>query len=339
MAVNIGEIARQAGVSRSTVSYVLSGKRPIGAKTRERVLAIIEQANFRPSATARALAHGETRTLALVVPPLHQHLNIEVLQFVGAIAEAAAEHDFDTLLSPSGGEREDAFLRLIGESRVDGVLLMETRIPDPRVQVLLDRGFPFVTLGRTGFDDQHDWVDIDYGGLVTEAVTTLAAQGHRRIGLVNRPKDLLDEGYSLAIVSQNAFQNACARAGVTGAVVNCEENDAAGEACLAKLMRRGREVSAVVSVNDRSLVGLVAAAAKRGLNIPGDLAVMAVAADRIAEHTDPPITAATVPAAQLGKLAVRTLLARLSNQNRGSVRELIRPSFTDRGSVGPHRAT
>ena len=82
--MNIGEIAKQAGVSRSTVSYVLSGKRQIGESTRARVMAIIDQANYRPSATARALAHGATNMIALVVPRLHHHLNIEILQFVGA---------------------------------------------------------------------------------------------------------------------------------------------------------------------------------------------------------------------------------------------------------------
>src|SRR5256885_14856426 len=83
--VNIGEIARRAGVSRSTVSYALSRKRPVGEATRRRILAVINEVDYRPNATARALAAGSTRTIGLVVPPLHHHLSIDQLHFVGAV--------------------------------------------------------------------------------------------------------------------------------------------------------------------------------------------------------------------------------------------------------------
>lgn len=332
-AVNIGEIARQAGVSRSTVSYVLSGKRQIGASTRERVMAIVDQSGFRPSAAARALAHGVTRTLALVVPPLHHHLNIEILQFVGAIAEVAADQDYDTLLSPTGGEREDAFQRLVGERRVDGVLLMETRIPDLRAKALLDLNFPFVTIGRAGFDDQHDWVDTDYAGLVTEAVERLAAKGHRHLALINRPKDLADEGYSLTIIARNAFEAACEAAGVQGMNAWCDEEDAAAAKCLDEVFAVDPEVTGLISVNDRALVGLMDTLRARRLAVPQDMSVLAVAADRIADRTDPRVTAADIPVRPLAELAVAALLGRVGNLSPAPIRKLIKPPFTDRGSV------
>ena len=337
--MNIGEIARQAGVSRSTVSYVLSGKRQIGEATRARVMAIIDQAGYRPSATARALSNGATRTLALVVPRLHHHLNIEILQFVGAIAEAAAEAEFDTLISPSGGgEREDAIARLVRERRVDGIILMETLIPDARVDFLMAESFPFIAIGRGGHDNEHDWVDTDYRGLVTEAVEVLAAQGHTHLALINRPEELLRKGYCLSIHAQDGFVRACEQVGVGGVMVCSEEDDDAGEQALRALLEADPRVTGIVSVNDRALGSLMDALARRGLLVPDDISVMAVAADRVATRTNPPVTAADVPAPELAATAVQTLLARISSADEPAVRELFHTPFTDRGSVGPHSA-
>ena len=336
--MNIGEIARQAGVSRSTVSYVLSGKRQIGERTRARVLAIIDQAGYRPSATARALAHGSTKTLALVVPRLHHRLNIEILQFVGAIAEAAAEDGFDTLISTSGaGEREDVFERMVGERRVDGVILMETFIPDARVELLMGQQFPFITIGRAGHDDEHDWVDTDYEGLVIEAVTTLAEKGHRRIALVNRPQEMMDLGYCLSRHARSAFEDTCRRLGLHGVMVCCEEEDDAGKVCLDEILAIDPTVTGIVSVNDRSLASLLDSLQERELSVPDDVSVIAVAADRVATRTAPPVTAADVPAAPLATTAVDSLLARIESPESAPVRQLFRTPFTDRGSVAKAR--
>ena len=338
--MNIGEIAQLAGVSRSTVSYVLSGKRQVSRKTRSRVLAIIDETNYRPSATARALSNGATSTVAVLVPRLHHHLNIEILQFVGAIAEAAAEHGFDTLLSPSGGgEREDVIEKLVGEKRVDGILLMETSIHDGRIDRLVGRGFPFITIGRTGRDNEHDWVDIDYEGLVRDAVTILAARGHTRIALVNRPRELLEHGYNLAVNAAAGFQSICADLGVHGVMVCGEEDtDDAGERCVADIQSADPGVSAIVSVNDRSLGALMDALSARNLKVPKDMSIIAVAPDRVAGRTVPPVTAADVPATGLATRAVETLLSRIDATGAiPPVRELVKSTFTDRGSIGKRR--
>ncbi|WP_460808096.1 LacI family DNA-binding transcriptional regulator [Micromonospora zhanjiangensis] len=98
--MNIGEIARRAGVSRSTVSYVLSGKRTVSEATRRRIQAVIDELDYRPNASARALKEGRTRTLGLVIPPASQRLTDMQLGFVASVVEAAAHADLDVLLSP-----------------------------------------------------------------------------------------------------------------------------------------------------------------------------------------------------------------------------------------------
>src|SRR5688572_12209753 len=160
--MNIGEIARRAGVSRSTVSYALSGKRPVSATTAQRINDVIAELGYRPNASARALAEGRTRTLSLVIPPASRRLTDVQLSFVAGVVEAAATHDLDVLLSPSGGDHDRSFERVVTGRRVDGVILMEIRLEDERVTRLEQTGQPFVTIGHTAHPHGTWGPDLDY---------------------------------------------------------------------------------------------------------------------------------------------------------------------------------
>src|SRR3954470_1594030 len=169
-AVNIGEIARRAGVSRSTVSYALTGNRPVSEETKRRIQAVVDELDYRPNAAARALKEGRTRTIGLVIPPASQRLTDMQLGFVASVVEAAPHADFDVLLSPSGGDHDRSFERVVTGRRVDGVILMEIRLEDDRVTRLQHTGLPFVTIGRTGNSQDMWWVDVDYAALVARCV-------------------------------------------------------------------------------------------------------------------------------------------------------------------------
>src|SRR3954447_22456489 len=172
--MNIGEIARRAGVSRSTVSYALSGKRTVSEETRRRIQAVIDELDYRPNAAARALKEGRTRTLGLVIPPASLRLTDMQLGFVASVVDAAARADLDVLLSPSGGEHERSFERVVTGRRVDGVILMEIRLEDDRVTRLRQSELPFVGIGRTSHPEDMTWVDIDYETLISQCVHHLA---------------------------------------------------------------------------------------------------------------------------------------------------------------------
>ncbi|HEX3781988.1 MAG TPA: LacI family DNA-binding transcriptional regulator [Pseudonocardiaceae bacterium] len=336
--MNIGEIARRAGVSRSTVSYVLSGKRQVSPELHARITKVIEESGYRPSATARALAAGATRTLGLVIPPMGQHLSVDQLYFVGAVAEAAADQDYDVLLSPSGEERRQSFNRMIEEKRVDGVILLETLLHDNRVEKLIAEQFPFVTIGRTGFDEAHAWVDLDYSGLVSEGVAKLHALGHRNIALVNRPQELLDHEYGPAYRAADAFDKALVELNISGHAQCCEDNDADAESCVDAIFAAAADTTAIVTINERSLAGLVATLKARGLRIPEDISVLAVTSIRNATAIQPQISAADVPAVEMGGAAVAAVLNLMNAAAAPRPNVLLSPPFIDRDSVSGPRA-
>jgi DNA-binding LacI/PurR family transcriptional regulator len=336
--MNISEIARLAGVSRSTVSYALTGRRTVSEETRKRIEQVIAESGYRPNAAARALKEGRTRTLGLVIPPASQALTDMQLGFVASVLEAAARVDLDVLLSPSGGDHDRSFERVVTGQRVDGVVLMEIRMEDARVARLQETGIPFVTIGRTARPDHMSWVDVDYADLIGRCVHHLADLGHRHIALVNRSQELVAAGYGPGHRALAGFTDAVDRCGISGVSVCCADDAAAGQACMERLLADHPDVTAIATINEAALRGLQRALDDAGLSIPRDFSITGVVAQHWAEDFRPPLTAADVPAHEMGSRAVELLLERIADPTSAPRHVLMSPSIALRSSTGPAAA-
>ncbi|MEO6083932.1 MAG: LacI family DNA-binding transcriptional regulator [Umezawaea sp.] len=336
--MNIGEIARRAGVSRSTVSYALSGKRTVSEATRRRIQDVIAELGFKPNAAARALAEGRTRTLGLVVPPAGRRLTAVQLDFVASVVEAAAVHDLDVLVSPSGGDHDRSFERLLGGRRVDGVILMEVRFDDPRVDRLRQSELPFVTIGRVEHPEGSWWVDVDYEELISRCVHHLADLGHHQIVLINRSAELVASGYGPAMRALAGFTSAAGQRGVRGSTVCCADNAPAGEACAEEVLRTPG-VTAAVTINEAALAGVQRGLHRAGLRLPGDFSLIGVVARHLAEDLHPPLTSADVPAVEMGTDAVELLLERIAAPDTPARHKLFAPPISLRSSTSPRPRT
>lgn len=335
--MDIGEIARRSGVSRSTVSYALSGKRAVSEATRRRIQAVVDEFGYRPNAAARALKEGRTRTLGLVIPPACGRLTLMQLEFVAAVTEAAARVDLDVLLSPSGGDHDRSFDRIVTERRVDGVIVMEIRLDDPRVTRLRDAGMPFVTIGRTARPQGTCWVDMDYTALVGHCVDHLADLGHRHLALINRPAELVASGYGPGRRAREGFAEAVARHRIAGTEFCCADEAAAGESCVAEMLRSHPDVTAIVTVNEAALPGVQRGLEHAGRSIPRRFSIVGVAARYWAEQFHPPLTAADVPAGEMGTVAVEFLVQRIAEPEAPPRQRLLAPPISLRSSTGPAR--
>jgi DNA-binding LacI/PurR family transcriptional regulator len=335
--MNIGEIARRAGVSRSTVSYVLSGKKAVSEPTRQRIQAVIDELDYRPNATARALREGRTHTLGLVIPPATERLTDMQLGFVASVVEAAARVDLDVLLSPSGGDHDRSFERIVTSRRVDGVILMEIRLEDDRVNRLRQTGLPFVTIGRTADPSGMSWVDVDYAGLISRCVGHLADLGHRQIALVNRSAELVAAGYGPGHRAQAGFSAAVTERGLKGVEVCCGDDASAGEACVEQLLAAHPEVTAIATINEAALPGMQRALDTAGLVVPRDFSVTGVAARHWAEDFRPALTAADLPMLEMGADAVSLLMECIATPQALPRHRLYSPPISLRASTGPVR--
>jgi DNA-binding LacI/PurR family transcriptional regulator len=331
--MNIGEIAKRAGVSRSTVSYALTGKRHVSDATRARIQQVIDELDYKPNAAARALKEGRSRTIGLVIPPPARRLTYMQLEFVAAVLEAAAGVDLDVLLSPSGDQREAAFRRLIDGRRVDGVILMEIRLDDPRVALLDKAGMPFVTIGHTAQPEGTWWVDVDYQGLIGRCVNHLADLGHRDIALINRSAEMLANGYGPGLRARQGFQDAITLRGLAGCEYPCGDDAPAGDVCMTQILQQHPEVTAVATVNEAALPGLQRALNRANLSVPRDFSLIGVAAQHWAEEFHPPLTSADVPATQMGAEAVRLLGERIAQPDAMPQHLLFSPPISLRESA------
>ncbi|MFI7124789.1 LacI family DNA-binding transcriptional regulator [Nonomuraea sp. NPDC050153] len=333
--MNIGEIARRAGVSRSTVSYALSGKRAVSDLTRRRILRVVEEAGYRPNASARALAEGRTRTIGLVIPPAGSRLTPIQLGFVASVVAAAGRHELDVLLSPGGGEHDRSFERMVTGRRVDGVILMEVRLHDARAARLRASAMPFVAIGHTADSGSPCWVDLDYEGLVASCVHHLADLGHRTIALVNRPEEFLNLGYGPARRALDGFGAAAAARGLAASAVCCADEATAGETCIEGLLSARPDLTGLVTVNEAALPGVERALRRLGREIPGRFSVTGVVGRHWAEEFHPPLTAADVPVAEMADRAVELLAERILSPNAPARHVLLSRPISLRASTGP----
>jgi DNA-binding LacI/PurR family transcriptional regulator len=229
---------------------------------------------------------------------------------------------------------QSAFQRLIDGRRVDGVILMEIRLDDPRVTQLQKADMPFVSIGRTARPEGTWWVDVDNEYLINRCVRHLADLGHRDIALINRSPEMLAAGYGPGLRARQGFRDAIARGGLTGWEYPCGDDAGGGDACMQLILEEHPEVTAAATINEAALRGVQRALHRAGLSVPADFSLIGVAAQHWAEECHPPLTSADVPAGELGAHAVGLLIERIANPAALPRHLLLCPPISLRESVG-----
>jgi DNA-binding LacI/PurR family transcriptional regulator len=322
-----------AGVAPATVSVMLSGKRPVSPATRARIVAAIDELGYRANASAKALAHGRTDTIGLLIPPVGRPLSGFEVDFIASAVQEAHGGDYDVLVSTSL-EEDRVFSRLVEEQRVDGMIVLEIYLEDHRVQRLLDYKVPFVAVGRVAEPSRTTFVDIDFDALVRAFVRHLADLRHEDIVLFNNPAPMYARGYGPAHRAQSGFRAACDEHGLRGEVVYCDSSAEAGLRATRELLAGGRPFTGMVVVNDYAIGGIYQALNLAGKRIPADVSVIGLADSRWAEALSPRMTAAQHPVVEMGTLAVQLLLALLAEPDRAPQHRLLLPPITLRESTG-----
>jgi DNA-binding LacI/PurR family transcriptional regulator len=211
---SIKAVAKLAQVSPSTVSYVLSGSRPISAETQARVREAIDRLGYEPNASARALRTTQTKVLALQGFVTAGHTEAAVTGvFILAVAEAVRERGYDILLIPSQ-EGPAGIERLSRTSRVDAIVVMGILLRDPRVEALRGLRLPAALMGHPEFDPGVSWVDLDFNRAGRVAVSLLADQGHRKVLFVGPPAHIYKQGAGYAVRGLQGAKDGAKECGV-----------------------------------------------------------------------------------------------------------------------------
>jgi len=330
VATTIDDVARAAGVSTSTVSYVLSGKRPISAPTRQRVERAIRDLGYRPHAGARALASSRTDVLGLMAP-LRVDVNFSVImQFVTGVVAAARTFGHDVLLLTSD-EIAD-MERVASGSMVDALVMMDIEADDPRVPVLTGLSQPAVLIGLPRDPEGLSCVDLDFDAAGRLAVDHLARLGHRRIALIGSPRAVMERHTSYAERMLEGFTRGVAESGVEGVVEACEASTAGASDAVDRVLARLPDVTAFVVHNEVALPWVLATLRERGRHVPDDVSVVALCPSDVALGQLLPMTSIDLPAQTIGEVAVAMAMARVERDEPAETR-LLAPQLVERGST------
>ncbi|GAB7047286.1 LacI family DNA-binding transcriptional regulator [Catenuloplanes indicus] len=333
--VTITDVAKHAGVAVSTVSYVLSGKRAISAVTRERVLASIRTLGYHPHAGARALASRRSNVIALVLP-LRTGMHLPVLmQFATAVVTTARQYDHDVLLV-TADEGAHGLRRIAASAMVDGIVLMDVEMRDPRVPLLHELERPSVLIGFPADAGGLTCVDLDFYRAGAACVEHLVALGHRSLALLGAPAVVYERDTGYARRTRSGFLEAARRHGAAATAQPCEETYPAVRDGLARLLAERPDLTGLVVHNEAAVAHVLAALPTLGRNVPADMSVVAICPDELAERSDPALSSVLIPAEEVGRQAVSLLISKVEGE---SVPEatLLDPRLTARASTAPAR--
>jgi LacI family transcriptional regulator len=309
------DVAARAGVSRTTVSFVLNDRAgvTIPDETRQRVVQAARELGYHPHGAARALAGGASHTIGLVLRQSPEQvaadaLLAETLWGIGSEAHLGGYRVLVEPLSPDGGRYSD----LVLSQRVDGLIVSGPRTDDSELVGLVNDGFPIILQGSLP-ELPAPSVDVDNRAGARTAVEHLLALGHRRIGCItNAPL-----AYTAAADRLAGYRDALAAAGQpddAGLVVQGAFDADSGRAAMEALLMSAPDLTAVFVASDVVAFGALRALREAGRRVPDDISVVGFDDIPLARHFDPPLTTIRLPARALGAAAGRELVERLAGR-------------------------
>lgn len=302
------DVAARAGVSRTTVSFVLNNRAnaAISPQTRRRVREAAEGLGYHVNAPARQLAAGTSQTIGLVLRVSPEHLTADALlpDTLRGLTSAARGADFRVLVEPmaDGGQ---SYLDLVHSRRVDGVVVSGPRKDDDALRTQ-PPGVPIVLQGSLD-DSAIPSVDIDNRSAARTAVEHLVALGHRRIACITNAPLV----FTAASDRAAGYRDALDMAGIPfepHLLVEGDHDAASGKTAMRTLLRAGPAPDAVFVASDTVAFGVVDALRDARLRVPSEISVVGFDDIALAAFYDPPLTTIRVPAFDIGAVAGRVLL-------------------------------
>lgn len=337
----IADIARRAGVSKGAVSYALNDRPGVSPATRAAIKAIAEEIGWRPNSAARALTHARVDTVGLALcRPAHM-LGVEpfFMELISGIESELAVHGCALLLQvvPDPGQELEVYKRWWGERRVDGAFLVDLRHADPRIAGVGELGMPAVVIGHPGEAGSLPAVWSDDAVALRDTVTYLTALGHRAIARVAGLPELVHTH-----LRDRAYAALCAELDLgEPMVIHTNYTGEEGAHATRRLISSPRRPTAVIYDNDIMAVAGLSVAQEMGLDVPGDLSLVAWDDSQLSRVVRPALTALSRDIPAYGGHAARALLTLVADGDAPNVEDS--PArLVPRGSTAPaprHAAT
>lgn len=323
------DIARIAKVSTSTVSHVINNTRYVSDEIREKIMKVVNELNYTPSAVARSLKVKETKTLGMLVTATSNPFFAEV---VSGVEQYCNQHHYNLIISSIDGneQRLQQNIQTLIQKQVDGLLLMYSDTRHAMVEQL-NLNLPIVVMDwwPTELNADKIYENSEFGAYL--ATKTLIEQGHKNIAIITGKLDK-SLAHNRLLGYQKALQDAHLPINPDW-IIESHFDFEGGVEGMKKLLQITPRPTAVFACSDTIAVGIYQVAWQQGLHIPQDISVIGYDNIMLAQYLTPPLTTIHQPKAELGKLAVETLLERIKSPNLEYKTTMLQPQLIWRASV------
>jgi len=328
--VTIKDIAREVGVSPSTVSRALSDSPLISEKTKQNVRKVAQRLGYERNELARGLVKGSSGAVGLVVADITNPFFSDIAQGVG---EVAHRFGYGVMLCDTAGKanRESDYIRLLRRKRVDGLILTSATINDPCLKDLAKTRTPFILVSRLCRSVDAPYVVVDDRAGARLAVEHLINLGHQHIGFIGGPADVQSSRDRMV-----AYREALQEHGLAEKEKWMGFSDftqTAGRKAGQQMLSLPERPSAIFAANDMIALGVLEVAEEMGFLIPDDLSL--VGYNDISYASLPRIQLTTVaqPTFEMGKIATKWLLSVLSNEEILPLYRILEPHLVARSTT------
>lgn len=335
------DVARRAGVSRTTVSMVLNKSDAVvlSENTKRRVFAAASELGYKPNSAARMLVRGDTETIGVIISdPEILPIDGFIPQLMHGISQSNHEHGYHVLLEALNvSDSANPYDSLVESRRIDGLIVLNPRSDDPALRDLVDRNFPIVLIGSIRHPNELS-VNFSTWAGISEAVGHLVRLGHRRIGTVPFSRN----GLLATDVRLSGLRRALYGCGLELPDAYVEHGDfsaQSGYEATIRLLRRAPEITAIMAGNDTIAIGVIGAAIAIGRRVPEDLSIIGFDDLPFSGYLNPPLTTIHVDAVKQGVMAADLLVRRLKNTDMGERQIKLPTKFLPRHSTSPAKRT
>ena len=326
----IYEVSKLAGVSLATVSRVMNGSDRVTEKTRQKVLAAMDQLNYRPNAIAQSLASNRSNSVGILVPELHGPFFGTMISGIEEELRGAGKHVIITVGHSDAAKEKDG-IEFLADRRCDALIVHVDSVSDDYLRELVCGRTPIVIMNRlvTGVEENCIGIDNEHGGYI--ACRYLLEQGHRDIAYIAGPLWKHDAAERLA-----GHRRALAEFAATFDDHLYYEGDfqeSSGSAGMRHLLAQGKPFTAVACGNDGMAVGAVKVARDRGLRVPDDVSIIGFDNVNFTRYMYPQLTTVDYPINAMGHMAARWVLRHVYEQAGRNVKHLFEPKLVVRDSA------
>lgn len=315
MKITMDEVAKRAGVSKTTVSRIINGNYAhVNQATKQRVMKVVEELNYRPNALAKSLKQMKTNVIGIVLSNLQNPFWAHVLE---GVEDTCRDHGYNLMICNSNdkSELEVEHIEGLRLKQVDGIIVNPTMKNKEMFYSLVDKDFPIIAINRKIEDVPIDTVVVDNVKGAYLAVDHLIKKGMRSIAIMVYPPEGISPrieritGYKLALENNGIKVN-------ENLIRIMEEKKGLAKEEVKKLLSQNDHPDAIFSTNNMMSLEILEGIKELGMSVPEDVKMVGYDETVWSQHLNPPLTTVSQPSYQLGEIAAKRLIDSLNNKQR-----------------------